>query len=134
MTINPNYVLTILAVVLSLSLSACSGTTKSSPVSHSKYPSHNDKVFITGGSLPADLEFELISTIEVGEIWYGSSTSVLVSMADRARELGANGIIRSKTWKQPSGWSWAAPHGSGQAVRVKDIKALQSLGIKVSWY
>jgi uncharacterized protein YbjQ (UPF0145 family) len=55
-------------------------------------------------------------------------------MADRARELGANAIIQAKTWRQPSGFSWAAPHGSGQAVRIKDIKGLEALGINGAWY
>lgn len=132
----------VITVALFLSLSACSAhnpfiitnTTESSAVSQSKYPAHYDKVFITEQSLPAGVEFELLSTIDVGKIWYGSSENVLISMADRARELGANGIIQAKTWKQPSGFSWAAPHGSGQAVRVRDINAIESLGIKVNWY
>lgn len=55
-------------------------------------------------------------------------------MADRARELGANAVIQVKTWHQPSGFSWAAPHGSGQAVRIKDVKLLESLGIKGNWH
>jgi hypothetical protein len=77
--------------------------------------------------------FHLISTIDVGQIWYGSSGDVYTSMANRARELGTNAVIQVKTWRQPSGFSWAAPHGSGQAVRISKIKALESLGIKGSW-
>jgi uncharacterized protein YbjQ (UPF0145 family) len=55
-------------------------------------------------------------------------------MAERARQLGANAIIQAKTWHQPSGFSWAAPHGSGQAVRVKDISTMEAKGINGSWY
>jgi hypothetical protein len=109
-------------------------TTQSSSVSHKKYAAHSEKVFITTQSLPSSIEFELISTIDVGRIWYGSSGDVYTSMADRARELGANVIIQAKTWRQPSGSSWAAPHGSGQAVRLVDIKILNSVGIKGNWY
>ena len=142
MTFNAKHGFIVLAISLSLSLSGCSAhspfiftnTTDSSPVSQSKYPAHHHMVFITEQSLPASVKSELISTIDVGKIWYGSSTGVLISMADRARELGANGIVQVKTWKQPSGFSWAAPHGSGQAVLISDIKALQSIGIKGSWY
>ena len=123
-------------------LSACSAhnpliitnTTQSTPVGQNKYSAHNDRVFITTQSLPASLEFDLLSTIDVGNIWYGSSANVYTSMADRARELGANAIIQAKTWHQPSGFSWAAPHGSGQAVRIKDISILDSMGIKGSWH
>ena len=131
-----------IVLTVALSLSGCSAhnpfimapTTDSSPVGQSKYPAHHDKVFVTEQSIPAGVEFEVISTVDVGKIWYGASDDVLISMADRARELGANGIVQVKTWKQPSGFSWAAPHGSGQAVRVSDVKALESLGIKGSWY
>jgi hypothetical protein len=131
----------VLAVSL-LFLSACSAhnpfiltdTTQSSAISQQRYPAHNDKVFITEQSLPSSVEFELISNIDVGKIWYGSSSNVLTSMADKARELGANAIIQVKMWHQPSGFSWAAPHGSGQAVRINDIKILDSLGVKGSWH
>jgi hypothetical protein len=131
-----------LYLAYSLLLSACSAhnafiisnTMQSSPVNQSKYASHNEKIFITEQSLPASVTFELISTIDVGRIWYGSSTNVYVSMADRARELGANAIIQARTWHQPSGFSWAAPHGSGQAVRINDITALDSLHVSGKWY
>jgi hypothetical protein len=109
-------------------------TTQSTPVSQAKYSAHNDKVFITAQSLPASAGFDLISTIDVGQIWYGSSGDVYTSLANRARELGANAVIQVKTWRQPSGFSWAAPHGSGQAVRISEIKVLESLGIKGSWH
>jgi len=108
-------------------------TTQSTPINNSKYPAHHDKVFVTEQSLPAGVAFEVISTIDVGKIWYGSSNNVLSSMAERARELGANAVIQVKTWHQPSGFSWAAPHGSGQAVRIADMEALKSLGVSGGW-
>jgi uncharacterized protein YbjQ (UPF0145 family) len=76
----------------------------------------------------------MIATIDVGKKWYGSSHDAVSAMADRARELGANAVIQSKTWLAPSGFSWAAPHGSGQAVSVRDIKALEQRGVKGTWH
>jgi hypothetical protein len=102
-------------------------TTDTRPVSQTQYPAHHDKVFITDQSLPSNVVVEQVATIEIGKIWYGSTKNVTTSMADRARELGANAVIQVKTWHQPSGFSWAAPHGSGLAVRVSDPKALESL-------
>lgn len=61
-----------------------------------------------------------VAVIDVGKIWYGGSAKVLVSMVDRARELGADPVIEVKTWHQPSGFSWAASHGSGKAVKFKN--------------
>lgn len=80
---------------------------------------HHEKVFVTEDTLPASA-YEFVSVIDVGKIWYGGSTSVLVSMADRARQLGADAVIDVRTWHQPSGFSWAAPHGSGKAIKFKN--------------
>ena len=80
------------------------------------------------------IEYDFVSTIEVGKIWYGSAGNVLESIGERARELGANAVIDVKTWHQPSGFSWAAPHGSGRAVVVNDMEKFKLSGIVGSWY
>lgn len=95
-------------------------TTDTHIISDKKYPSHQDKVFLTQQPLPANAEFEVIADIQVGKIWYGPSNSVYESMATRARELGADAVVEIRTWTQPSGFSWAAPHGAGKAVKLKD--------------
>ena len=131
-----------LAVTAALLTAACSAhnplivsnKTLSSQVSESKFPSQSDKVFFTEQSLPSSVGFELISTIDVGKVWYGSSKDVYISMADRARQLGANAVIQVKTWHQPSGFSWAAPHGSGQAIHISDIHQLDALNIQGTWH
>jgi hypothetical protein len=106
----------------------------SSPVSEAKFPPHSDQVFFTEGSLPPNVEFELISTIDVGKVWYGTSKSAYKSMAERARQLGANAVIQVKTWHQPSGYSWSAPHGSGQAIHIDDMRQLDALDLPGSWH
>jgi hypothetical protein len=132
----------IFVTVLCLVLSACAAhspfimkdTTDSAVASPNKYPANHDKVFVTEQSLPAGVDYDVIGTIEVGKVWYGSSDNVVTSMADRARELGANAVIQVKTWHQPSGFSWAAPHGSGEAVRIKDTGSLTSLRVAGDWH
>ena len=128
--------------VLALLVSACSAhnpfivsnKTVTAPVNEAKFPPHSDKVFFTEQPLPPTVNFELISTIDVGKVWYGSGKSVYESMAERARQLGANAVVQVKTWRQPSGYSWSAPHGSGQAVRVDDIHQLEALDPQGSWH
>ncbi|MBC3920077.1 hypothetical protein H8L32_21600 [Undibacterium sp. CY18W] len=124
-----------------LSLAGCSAhspmimknTINSSPASTQLPPTY-ERVFITAQALPPHVEYDVVSQIEVGNIWYGSPTNSFNAMALRARELGANVIIQAKTWYQPSGFSWAAPHGSGLAVRVKDIKSIESAKLAGNWY
>ena len=128
--------------VLALLVSACSAhnpfivsnKTVSPPVSEAKFPPHSDKVFFTEQSLPSTVKFELISAIDVGKVWYGSKERVYKTMAERARQLGANAVVEVKTRRQPSGYSWAAPHGSGQAIHVDDIHQLDALDIQGSWH
>ena len=128
--------------LLALLVGACSAhnpfivsnKTTSAPVSEAKFPPHTDKVFFTEQPLPPTVKFELISTIDVGKVWYGSSNSVYKSMAERARQLGANAVVQVKTWHQPAGYAWYAPHGSGQAIRVDDLDLLDSLDLEGSWH
>jgi hypothetical protein len=102
-------------------------TTHAEPVGSTAHPPHTERVFVTKGGLAAHT-YEVIAFLEVGRVWYGASSNVLVSMADRARELGANAVLDVRTWTQPSGFSWAAPHGSGKAVKFTgerpDLSAL----------
>ena len=142
MTITKSCGLVTLAVAFSLFLSACSAhspfiitnTTDSSLVGTTSFAPNQGRVFVTEQTLPPEIEFTLIGTIDVGKIWYGASKNALDSMADKARELGANAIIQARTWHQPSGFSLSAPHGSGKAVWIKDISALSSSGVTGEWY
>lgn len=109
-------------------------TIESQEVSINTYPTHTNKVLITSGSLPAASKYEIIALIEVGKVWYGSSKNVLSSMAERAREIGADAVIEVKTWRQPSGWSWAAPHGSGKAIKLLDASSVDFSSIEGEWY
>jgi len=123
------------ALALVLACTACSAhspfliknTTDARLVGSSAYPPHTERVFVTKDGVAADT-YELIAFLEVGRVWYGAPSSVLVSMADRAREVGADAVLDVRTWTQPSGFSWAAPHGSGKAVKFTgerpDLSAL----------
>lgn len=102
-------------------------TTNTNMVSSKKYPSHHNKVFLTQQSLPPNVEYEIIAEINVGKIWYGKSDDVYESIAIRAKELGADAVVEIKRWKQPSGFSWAAPHGSGKAVKLKDLNFISKM-------
>jgi hypothetical protein len=134
--------LVLCGAVLSLFVYACSAhspfiltnTTDSTLAGSTARPPYQGKVFVTKQDLPANVAFTPVGTIDVGKIWYGSSDDALISMADRARELGANAIIDASTWHQPSGFSWAAPHGSGKAVWIDNINSLSAAGVAGEMY
>lgn len=91
---------------------------------------HTNKVLFLDSPLPETVKYEVIGTIDAGRIWYGGDESLFEQMADKAREIGADAVIEVATWKQPSGFSWAAPHGRGKAVKIlnKDAANLTKLG------
>ena len=83
-----------------------------------QYSSHSNQVLMVEGPLPPDVEYEVIATIDVGRVWYTGADGIIVEMARRARNMGADAVINIKRWRQPSGFAWAAPHGQGQAVKI----------------
>lgn len=108
-------------------------TTDTEIISQTKYAPHNNPIYVTEASLPANAKYEVMAQLEVGKIWYGSSGDVLQSLADGARKIGADAVIEVKTWHQPSGWSWAAPHGSGKAIKVTEPTSVNFGSLKGTW-
>ena len=80
---------------------------------------HSAPVLITEAALPESVGYQLIAQIDVGKAWYGRRQSVLEALAESAREIGADAVVEVKTWWQPSGYSWWAPHGRGKAVKLE---------------
>lgn len=108
-------------------------TTDVTQVAEKKYPPHQNRVFVTTQPFPASARYEVLGKLDVGKVWYGSSHKVLQSLADGARELGADAVVEVKTWHQPSGWSWAAPHGSGKAVKITDLSSVDFSTLTGEW-
>jgi hypothetical protein len=131
------------AALIATVLAACSAhspfilknTTDSAPAVEAKaYPAHTNKVRVTSSGLPPDVSYEVLERIEVGRIWYGRNETAQKQMAERARVIGADAVISARTWHQPSGFSWAAPHGSGTAVKLKDPQSFDLGTLPGEWF
>lgn len=109
-------------------------TTGGQLLSTNKYASHTNKVFVTEHSLPASARYEPLEIIEVGKIWYGTGRNVKQSLGDRARAIGADAVVEVKLWHQPSGWSWAAPHGSGKAIKISESGTQDVSTLPGEWF
>lgn len=105
-------------------------TTNVSPVGAERRAAHTNPVLIIEGPLPADVQYEVLATIDVGKVWYSGADGIPGEMAKRAREIGADAVINVKKWRQPSGFALAAPHAQGQAVKIlnKDKRDLSGMG------
>ncbi len=130
-----------LIVVVLILFSGCSAhnpliiknTTESTKLTTHRYPAHSDPVFITEETLPSDFNYEIIEQIEIGKVWYGDKNDIEESVAIRAQQIGADAVIDFTTWHQPSGWSWAAPHGSGKAIKFSDKSSTNLTEVKGLW-
>lgn len=98
------------------------------------YPAHSEKIFITKQDLPAGVQFDMLGVIDVGRVWYGGDAMAWKPMADKARELGADAIIKARIWRQPEGWAWAAPQGSGTAVKLQNKSQVDFSKLSGEWY
>ena len=131
-----------LLLIAALALCGCSAhnpfivqnTTSASMKSSKTYPAHSNLVFVTSAAMPTNLPSELLEQIDVGNVWYTSSRTVKQTMADRARELGADAVVEVKEWRQMSGFSWSAPHGSGKAIKLAGSASTNSFAeLKGDW-
>lgn len=98
-----------------------------------KYDAHTKQVYVTIANLPPGIQYETLATLEIGKVWYGSDDKVRESMAEEARKIGADAVVEIKTWHQPSGWSWSAPHGSGKAIKLVDTAKMDWSDLGGEW-
>jgi hypothetical protein len=98
-----------------------------------KAAAHTEKILFLDNALPANVKYETIGEINIGKVWYGGSDALLDEMANKARSLGADAVIEIGTWKQPSGFAWAAPHASGKAVRILNKKLVNMNALGGTW-
>ena len=98
--------------------------------------SHVDagRISITEESLPQSVPYVDLGTITVSSKFYGSADALYPKLAEKARKKDANAVIQTHSYVAPSGFAWAAPHLSGQAIRMNDTRQLDELKIKYRQY
>lgn len=87
----------------------------------------NNKTLVTFNSLPAQGDFEVLGRIDVYSRWFGSTRKAMTMLGEKARSLGANAVVEAGVWQAPAFPATVAPHGTGIAVRIKDIQILEKL-------
>ena len=95
------------------------------------YPAHNRKIRIVKGDLPSGVTYEPIAEVKAIKGWYGELRDAEKEIADNARAVGADAIIREKAWHAPRAFTWAAPHAEGLAIKITGNVSLD--GIPGDW-
>ena len=107
----------VLAAVLG-SVAAC-GTSTEMP--ESRYPPHPGPVFFTKDVPPPGAPLEYLGEIKLKRGTYGSMDPLLDELADHARKLGADGVVRLRTGREAAAFAWAVPYANGLAVRSRGL-------------
>jgi hypothetical protein len=98
-----------------------------------KLAPHTGKVLFLDNAPPAGVRYETLGEINAGAVWYGGPDGLLNAMADKARSIGADAVVEVGTWKQPSGFSWAAPHATGKAIHILNRKGADLNAMGGTW-
>lgn len=94
---------------------------------------HSNPVLVLSSTLPHGVKFRSLGVVEAAHPNYSSTDPLLLLMANKARELGADAVVEVKTWYQPSGFSWSAPHGKGRLVVIEDKSAVDLTLLGGTW-
>ena len=116
------------AVALAIALSAgCASRNKADqpkpppePEKPARAP-HKGPVCLLERWLPTGMKYEEIEEIDVKKTWYGSIDAVKGPLADEAREIGANVVMRMRTGMKVGAIAWARPYAEGQAVFAPEM-------------
>lgn len=82
---------------------------------------HKGPVCLLERWLPTGMKYEEIEEVSVKKTWYGTVDAVLPPLADEARELGANVVMRMRSGMKIGAIAWARPYAEGQAVWAPDM-------------
>lgn len=115
---------TFIALSIALALTGCAATSSStkSATAPAAGPYTGPVCLLTSPVAP-EVKHSVFGDIEASKQWYGGTDELLPLIADEARKLGANTVIRVKVGQRIGGLAWARPVGSGQAIKIEDFKA-----------
>lgn len=104
------------------------------PVTQAPIDAATCRTFISGKGLPPT-HYTTIKDIKVSKKWYSSTTEMFGALATQARKIKADGVINVRTWHAPAGFSWAAPHAGGMAIKWTETgrAAMPSLEGRCYW-
>jgi hypothetical protein len=102
-------------------------TTEAELLTTTTGPAYVGRVFLTEGRVPPKYWAKRIAKLDAGAVQQDPTDKVLIMLADRAREVGANAVFDLKIWRAGSGFSWLAPQGSGTAVFISNTNAFSGM-------
>lgn len=107
-------------IIATLCLAGCAATSSSVKQDPAAPPTaYMGPVCLLAAPLPPELKHQVLGEVEASKQWYGSLEEMLPPLAEEARKLGANAVVKVKVSQQIGLFAWARPVGSGTAVKAE---------------
>lgn len=108
-------------LLLALLLVGC-GSRVSMRVTDTSQPSYTGKVCILTTPAPSGSQFKAVGYLDTYMHHYGSSDSLLDTMADEARKLGADAVVGVNAGQEYGYFPWRVvrPRAQGHAIRLSE--------------
>ena len=117
----------LLVVAAFVGISGCGTRSSAKPLGNTMESPWDGPVFVTQGSLPADIKYKLVGSVQADARGYDSVVSLYPLLASQARVIGANAVIGAIGGRRMTALSWSSPYITGTAVRVEDPEKLKGL-------
>jgi uncharacterized protein YbjQ (UPF0145 family) len=78
------------------------------------------RVFVTEEKVNP-MWYETIKDLKYSKKWYGDAEGAYRNIAKKAHAVEADAVVAVDISFRPSGFSWAAPHATGIAVKWTDV-------------
>lgn len=99
-----------------------------------KYPPHSRTIWITPSALPPNVEYEILEQLKVKPKWGGTVRKVETKMADRARALGADMIIKEDIAFGHTMFGASVPVGRAEAIKLKNPEKIDLTKLPGAWF
>lgn len=88
---------------------------------------HSGPVCLLKSPMPQHVTHENLGLVESYSRFYGSMDPILDALAEEARSIGANAVVRLNPRHKFGLVAWARPFADGQGVRIADPASFDCL-------
>lgn len=114
---------------LAIALTGCAAVRESDLREHrpTSMKAHSGPVCMMKSPMPQHVEHEPLGLIESYSRFYGPMDPILDALAEEARSIGANAVVRLNPRHKMGLIAWARPFADGQGIRIADPASFDCL-------
>ncbi|QIL69562.1 hypothetical protein G7048_03735 [Diaphorobacter sp. HDW4B] len=103
------------------------------PLPREQWTPESQLILMTKGDLPAEVKFEVLGELRANQAVHGDTTRVYASLAAKARQVGADAVVKVKVKYRAAAFAFAAPSLSGVAVKITDNGGVDIKKLEGEW-